>query len=91
LSSTGSAPSLNSTGQPGAGLWPPPWARRFAACESRRAAALGVTAEYLVDPKESTPRPDVVDEAFFRKYRNMDPATKERIRQMVEVWGRDDK
>ena len=55
------------------------------------AAALGVTAEYLVDPKESTPRPDVVDEAFFRKYRNMDPATKERIRQMVEVWGRDDK
>jgi transcriptional regulator with XRE-family HTH domain len=55
------------------------------------AAVLGVTAEYLVDPKESTPEPDVVDEALFRKYRNMDPATKERIRQMVEVWGRDDK
>lgn len=55
------------------------------------AAALGVTAEYLVDPRESTPKPDVVDEAFFRKYRNMDPITKERIRQMVEVWGRDEK
>ena len=51
------------------------------------AAALGVTSDYLLDTREATPEPDVVDEAFFRKYRNMDPQTKERIRQMVEVWG----
>lgn len=51
------------------------------------AAVLGVTAEYLVDTREAKPEPSVVDEAFFRKYRNMDPATKEKIRQMVEVWG----
>lgn len=53
------------------------------------AAVLGVTADYLVDPRESTPAANVVDEAFFRKYRNMDPETKERIRRMVEVWSDD--
>ena len=40
-----------------------------------------------METSKSSPTPDVVDEAFFRKYRQMDPATKERIRQMVEVWG----
>src|SRR5580704_12447379 len=54
---------------------------------SRIAAALGVTVDYLVDTRESTPMPDVVDQAFFRKYRNMDSDTKEKIRQMVELWG----
>lgn len=51
------------------------------------AAVLGVTAEYLVDTRAATPDTDVVDNAFFRKYRRMDAATKEKIRQMVEVWG----
>jgi transcriptional regulator with XRE-family HTH domain len=55
------------------------------------AAALGVTADYLLDTRESAPASDVVDQAFFRKYRNMDSTTKERIRQMVEVWGRQEK
>ena len=55
------------------------------------AAALGVTADYLIDIRESTPAPDAVDQAFFRKYRNMDPGTKERIRQIVELWGEDRK
>jgi transcriptional regulator with XRE-family HTH domain len=54
---------------------------------SRIAAALGVTVDYLVDTRESTPMPDVVDQAFVRKYRNMDSDTKEKIRQMVELWG----
>lgn len=53
------------------------------------ASALSVTADYLMDTREATPVPDVVDQAFFRKYRNMDPATKEKIRQMVELWGDD--
>lgn len=56
---------------------------------ARIAAALGVTADYLMDTREGTPVPDVVDQAFFRKYRNMDPVTKEKIRQMVELWGDD--
>jgi transcriptional regulator with XRE-family HTH domain len=55
------------------------------------ASALGVTSDYLLDTRESAPASDVVDQAFFRKYRNMDPNTKERIRQMVEVWGGDKK
>lgn len=50
------------------------------------AAALGVTAEFLVDERESEPAPNVIDEAFFRQYRNMDHDTKERIRKLVEVW-----
>jgi transcriptional regulator with XRE-family HTH domain len=51
------------------------------------AAVLGVTADYLVDTRESKPNASVVDEAFFRKYRNMDAPTKEKIRQIVELWG----
>ena len=53
------------------------------------ALALGVTSDYLVDTDESTPAPDVVDQAFFRKYRKLDSNTKAKIRQMVEVWGSD--
>ena len=50
------------------------------------ASVLGVTSDYLVDTDESTPNPDTVDQAFFRKYRKMDPNTKQRIRQIVELW-----
>jgi transcriptional regulator with XRE-family HTH domain len=53
------------------------------------ASALGVTTDYLIDPSESVTAPDAVDQAFFRKYRNMDSATKEKIRRMVELWGAD--
>lgn len=55
------------------------------------ASALGVTSDYLVDEDESTPVQDAVDQAFFRKYRKMDPTTKARIRQIVDVWGDDKK
>lgn len=51
------------------------------------ASALGVTSDYLVNEDESTPGVDTVDQAFFRRYRNMDANTKERIRQIVELWG----
>ncbi len=55
------------------------------------AAVLGVTGDYLVDVRESTPAPDVLDQAFFRKYRGMNPDTKEKIRQMVDLWSDDKK
>src|ERR1700761_1889909 len=48
------------------------------------AATLNVTADFLVDERESEPSADVLDEAFYRQYRNMDPDTKERIRQLVK-------
>lgn len=55
------------------------------------AAVLGVTSDYLVDVDESTPNPDMIDQAFFRKYRKMDSNTKQRIRQIVELWDDDRK
>ena len=54
----------------------------------RIAEALGVTADYLVDPNEGKPTVEVVDQAFFRKYRGLPDETKEKIRQMVEVWSK---
>ena len=52
------------------------------------ARVLGVTPEYLLDP-EVTNLADATDEAFYRKYRRMPPATKERFRRMIEVWDDD--
>jgi transcriptional regulator with XRE-family HTH domain len=48
------------------------------------ARVLGVTPEYLVDA--GTELADATDEAFYRKYRRLDPTTKERFRRMIEVW-----
>ena len=56
---------------------------------ARIAAVLGVTAEYLVDPTAQLQAADATDEAFYRRYRQMDPATKDRLRRMVELWGDD--
>jgi transcriptional regulator with XRE-family HTH domain len=53
------------------------------------ARRLGVTPEYLLDSTESVPVEDAADEAFYRKYRRMDQATKDRIRRMVDVWDDD--
>jgi transcriptional regulator with XRE-family HTH domain len=55
---------------------------------ARIAEALGVTADYLVDPNEGRPTEGVVDQAFFRKYKGLPDETKEKIRQMVEVWSK---
>jgi transcriptional regulator with XRE-family HTH domain len=54
------------------------------------ASALGVTSEYLLDPTEKLEVADATDEAFYRKYRRMDPTTKDRIRRMVDLWGDDE-
>lgn len=48
------------------------------------ASVLGVTLEYLMDPKEQVA--NATDEAFYRKFRKMSPETKDRIRRMVDVW-----
>ena len=55
---------------------------------ARIAEALGVTSDYLVDPNEGRPTEEVVDQAFFRKYKGLPNETKERIRQMVEIWSK---
>ena len=52
------------------------------------AIALGVTPDYLIT--DSVQIEDATDTAFFRKYRNMDPATKDKIRRMVDLIGGDE-
>jgi transcriptional regulator with XRE-family HTH domain len=49
------------------------------------AVALGVTPDYLMT--DSVAVEDATDTAFFRKYRSMDPATKEKIRRMTDLIG----
>lgn len=52
------------------------------------AAALGVTPDYLIT--ENIGKADATDAAFFRKYRQMDEGTKDKIRKMVDLIGGDD-
>ncbi len=49
------------------------------------AVSLGVTPDYLIT--DSVAVEDATDIAFFRKYRSMDPATKEKIRRMTDLIG----
>jgi transcriptional regulator with XRE-family HTH domain len=51
------------------------------------AVALDVTPDYLIT--DSVPIADATDTAFFRKYRSMNPATKEKIRRMLDLIGDD--
>ncbi len=50
------------------------------------ASVLGVTPEYLLDSTATLEVADATDEAFYRKYRRMDPTTKDKIRRMVDLW-----
>jgi transcriptional regulator with XRE-family HTH domain len=52
------------------------------------AVALDVTPDYLIT--DSVPVEDATDTAFFRKYQNMDPATKDKIRRMLDLIGDDE-
>ncbi len=53
---------------------------------SKIAAQLGVTMDYLIDQEHKITEADATDEMFFRKYREMDPEVKKKIRKMVELW-----
>jgi len=53
---------------------------------ARIAAELGLNADYLMDASTPSPSTDVLDDAFFRGYKQLEPETKEKIRSLVEVW-----
>lgn len=53
----------------------------------RIAAALGVTSDYLVDVNATVRVEDAADQAFYRKYREMDATTKNKIRRMADLLG----
>ncbi|MDD4965767.1 helix-turn-helix transcriptional regulator [Halothiobacillus sp.] len=48
------------------------------------AKALGVTIDYFIGDQVSVE--DATDQMFYRKYRNMDPDMKEKIRKMIDLW-----
>ena len=52
------------------------------------ASVLGVTADYLMSKSQRPPSDTVLDAAFFREYQDLDETTKEKIRELVKVWGR---
>ncbi|ESY07323.1 helix-turn-helix domain-containing protein [Mesorhizobium sp. RSR565B] len=54
------------------------------------AAALDVTTDYLLDLTSNVQVEDAKDTAFFRKYQNMDPGIKDKIRRMVDLMGDDE-
>jgi transcriptional regulator with XRE-family HTH domain len=54
------------------------------------AAVLGVTSDYLIDTADEVGLDEATDNAFFRKYKKMDPATKDKIRRMTELLGSDE-
>lgn len=48
------------------------------------AKALGVTIDYFID--EQVTKEDATDQMFYRKYRQMEPDIKEKIRKMIDLW-----
>jgi transcriptional regulator with XRE-family HTH domain len=50
------------------------------------AAALGVTPEFLLTDRQAEPDDAVIDEAFYRRYKQMPPETKLRLRQILDAW-----
>ncbi len=50
------------------------------------AAVLDVTTEFLLTESATTPDEEVLDEAFFRKYKNMSEPDKKKIRKILDAW-----
>ena len=50
------------------------------------AAELDVTTEFLLTESATTPDEEVLDEAFFRKYKTMSEPDKKKIRKIIDAW-----
>lgn len=53
------------------------------------AEKLDTTIEFLLDEGEEISEEEAADARFYRQYRKMDSVTKDKIRQMVKLWGDD--
>ena len=62
---------------------PRPSAEKLAKIADR----LGTTMEFLLDEGAEVTKEEAADAQFYRQYRKMDSATKDKIRQMVKLWG----
>ena len=56
---------------------------------SRIAEALGVSTEYLLNEELSTPSDELLDHAYFRKLQNLPPDTKQKIKDLIDMWGKE--
>ena len=54
------------------------------------ATVLEVTTEFLLTDSVATPGEEVLDEAFFRKYKSMPDGTKKRLRKILDAWDDDE-
>jgi transcriptional regulator with XRE-family HTH domain len=54
------------------------------------ASVLEVTTEFLLTESTSPPGEEVIDEAFFRKYKSMPEGTKKRLRKILDAWDDDE-
>jgi len=50
------------------------------------ASALDVTTEFLLTESATTPDEEVLDEAFFRKYKTMSEPDKKKLRKILDAW-----
>ena len=50
------------------------------------ATVLEVTTEFLLSDSTSSPDEEVIDEAFFRKYKTMSEPDKKKIRKIIDAW-----
>ena len=51
------------------------------------AERLDTTIQFLLDEGEEVSQEEAADAQFYRQYRKMDTTTKDKIRQMVKLWG----
>ena len=54
------------------------------------ASVLEVTTEFLLSESTNSPGEEVIDEAFFRKYKSMPDDTKKRLRKILDAWDDDE-
>ena len=54
----------------------------------RVADVLDTTLEYLLDDRDQVKEEDARDQAFYREYKELDEATKAKIRETLKLWGR---
>ena len=54
------------------------------------ASVLEVTTEFLLTESTTPPDEEVIDEAFFRKYKSMPEGTKKRLRKILDAWDDDE-
>ncbi len=54
------------------------------------ASVLEVTTEFLLTESTTPPGEEVIDEAFYRKYKSMPEGTKKRLRKILDAWDDDE-